>query len=152
MTERERTFVMIKPDGVHRSLIGKIVARFEQRGYLLVGMKMLQPSKQLLEQHYAELKTKPFFAGLVKYVGSGPVIAMVWEGTDVVKQSRSLIGETDPKKSAPGTIRGDFGIDVGRNVIHGSDAPETAKREIALWFKTEELCMYKSCQEPWIYE
>merc|ERR1712119_2793 len=135
----ERTFIMIKPDGVARNLVGKIVERFEQRGYKLVAMKFMQASEEHLQKHYADLACKPFFPSLVKHIASGPVVPMVWEGKDVVRQGRSMLGETDPLKSKPGSIRGDFSIDMGRNIIHGSDSVESAEKEIGLWFKTEEL-------------
>ncbi|KAA8494127.1 Nucleoside diphosphate kinase [Porphyridium purpureum] len=148
----ERTFIAIKPDGVNRALIGDIISRFEKRGYKLVAMKLLKPSKELAETHYAALSSKPFFAGLVEFICSGPVCAMVWEGTDVVKTGRTMIGATKPTESAPGTIRGDYGIDVGRNVIHGSDAVDTAEREIGIWFKPEELVEWEPTMSTWIYE
>merc|ERR1712062_594229 len=134
-----RTFIMIKPDGVARNLVGKIVERFEQRGYKLVAMKFMQASEEHLQKHYADLASKPFFPSLVKHIASGPVVPMVWEGKDVVKQGRSMLGETDPLKSKPGSIRGDFSIDMGRNIIHGSDPVESAEKEIGLWFNVEEL-------------
>jgi len=135
----ERTFIMIKPDGVARNLVAKIIQRFEQRGYKLVAMKFMQADEELLNQHYADLSKKPFFPSLVKHIASGPVVPMVWEGKDVVRQGRVLLGETDPLKSKPGSIRGDFSIDMGRNIIHGSDAVESAQKEINLWFKANEL-------------
>merc|ERR1712183_759754 len=135
----ERTFIMIKPDGVARNLVAKIIERFEQRGYKLVAMKFMQASTDLLNQHYADLSSKPFFPSLVKHIASGPVVPMVWEGKDVVRQGRVLLGETDPLKSKPGSIRGDFSIDMGRNIIHGSDSVESALNEIGLWFSAEEL-------------
>merc|ERR1712126_332715 len=135
----ERTFIVIKPDGVTRNLVAKIIERFEQRGYKLVAMKFMKASSELLNQHYGDLKDKPFFPSLVKHIGSGPVVPMVWEGKDVVKQGRAMLGETDPLKSKPGSIRGDFSIDMGRNIVHGSDSVESALKEINLWFKVEEL-------------
>merc|ERR1712183_1112178 len=135
----ERTFIMIKPDGVARNLVGKIVERFEQRGYKLVAMKFMQASEEHLQKHYADLSSKPFFPSLVKHIASGPVVPMVWEGKDVVRQGRVMLGETDPLKSKPGSIRGDFSIDMGRNIIHGSDSVESALKEIGLWFSAEEL-------------
>ena len=135
----ERTFIMIKPDGVARNLVAKIIERFEQRGYKLVAMKFMKASEDLLNQHYADLSAKPFFPSLVKHIASGPVVPMVWEGKDVVKQGRAMLGETDPLKSKPGSIRGDFSIDMGRNIIHGSDSVDSANKEIALWFKVDEL-------------
>ncbi|EMR62804.1 putative nucleoside diphosphate kinase protein [Eutypa lata UCREL1] len=148
----EQTFIAIKPDGVQRGLVGPIVSRFENRGYKLVAIKLTAPGKPHLEAHYADLKDKPFFAGLVEYMNSGPICAMVWEGRDAVKTGRTLLGATNPLASAPGTIRGDFAIDVGRNVCHGSDSVENAKKEIALWFKEEEVLSWKSASAPWIYE
>merc|ERR1712168_17405 len=135
----ERTFIMIKPDGVARNLVAKIIERFEQRGYKLVAMKFMQANEDLLNKHYADLSAKPFFGSLVKHIASGPVVPMVWEGKDVVKQGRVLLGEMDPLKSKPGSIRGDFSIDMGSNIIHGSDSVESALKEIGLWFKVEEL-------------
>ncbi|TLD20399.1 hypothetical protein PspLS_08780 [Pyricularia sp. CBS 133598] len=148
----EQTFIAIKPDGVQRGLVGPIVSRFEQRGYKLVAIKLVTPGKAHLEQHYADLKDKPFFAGLVEYMNSGPIAAMVWEGRDAVKTGRTLLGATNPLASAPGTIRGDYAIDVGRNVCHGSDSVENAKKEIALWFKEGEVVSYQASQASWIYE
>jgi len=138
----ERTFIMIKPDGVKRGLIADIIKRFEQRGYKLVAMKMLQADEELLNEHYADLKPRPFFPGLIRHISSGPVVAMVWEGKNVVKQGRQMLGETDPLKSKPGSIRGDFSIDMGRNIIHGSDSVDSANAEIALWFKEGEVMDY----------
>ncbi|KAI9037036.1 nucleoside-diphosphate kinase [Aspergillus affinis] len=148
----EQTFIAIKPDGVQRGLVGPILSRFENRGFKLVALKLTSPSKEHLEKHYADLSSKPFFPGLVSYMLSGPIVAMVWEGKDVVKTGRTILGATNPLASAPGTIRGDFAIDVGRNVCHGSDSVESAQKEIALWFKKEELQSYKQSQFDWIYE
>ncbi|CAN6613145.1 nucleoside diphosphate kinase [Trichomonascus vanleenenianus] len=148
----EQTFIAIKPDGVQRGLIGPILTRFEQRGFKLVAIKLTQPSESLLREHYADLQAKPFFPGLLKYMTSGPVLATVWEGKDVVKQGRVILGATNPLQSAPGTIRGDYAIDVGRNVCHGSDSVESAKKEIGLWFKKEEIVEYKPSMFGWIYE
>ncbi|XP_005597090.2 nucleoside diphosphate kinase A isoform X1 [Equus przewalskii] len=152
MAHSERTFIAIKPDGVQRSLVGEIIKRFEQKGFRLVAMKFMRASEDLLKEHYNDLKDRPFFAGLVKYMHSGPVVAMVWEGLNVVKTGRVMLGETNPADSKPGTIRGDFCIQVGRNIIHGSDSVESAEKEIALWFQPEELVDYKSCAQSWIYE
>merc|ERR1719474_124895 len=135
----ERTFIMVKPDGVKRGLIAEIIKRFEQKGFKLVGAKLMQASLELVEKHYVDLKSKPFYKGLCAFISSAPVFPMVWEGKGVVATGRTMLGETDPAKSAPGSIRGDFCIDIGRNIIHGSDSVETAKKEIALWFKEEEL-------------
>ncbi|ETN44531.1 nucleoside diphosphate kinase [Cyphellophora europaea CBS 101466] len=148
----EQTFIAVKPDGVQRGLVGDIIQRFEKRGYKLVALKMVSPSKEHLEKHYEDLSDKPFFKGLVTYMLSGPIVAMVWEGRDACKTGRSILGATNPLASAPGTIRGDYAIDVGRNVCHGSDGVESAKKEIALWFKPEEVQSYKSAQFDWIYE
>jgi len=149
---RERTFIMLKPDAVHRGLIGDIIKRFEQKGFKLVAMKMMHASEDLLKQHYADLSSKPFFPGLVKYMSSGPVVPMVWEGLNVVKTGRVMLGATNPADSAPGTIRGDFCIQVGRNICHGSDAVESAAKEIALWFKDEELVKWDPNGMTWVYE
>ncbi|KAL4432788.1 hypothetical protein ABPG77_008114 [Micractinium sp. CCAP 211/92] len=152
---RERSFIMVKPDGVHRGLVGDIIKRFEQRGYKLVGIKargVLVPSRELAASHYDEHNGKPFFPKLVDFLSSGAVVAMVFEGKDVVKTGRTMIGATNPLASAPGTIRGDFGIDMGRNIIHGSDSVESAMREIALWFKADELADYEPVATPWLYE
>eukprot|EP00741_Cyanophora_paradoxa_P008859 tig00001388_g8576.t1 len=148
----ERTFIAIKPDGVQRGKVGAIISRFEEKGYKLVGMKALIPSKALAEEHYAALKEKPFFNDLVSFITSGPVIGMVWEGKGVVATGRKLIGATNPLASEPGTIRGDFGVDVGRNVIHGSDSVENGQREINLWFKSEEVFNWTPSTTSWIYE
>lgn len=151
MANQERTFIAVKPDGVQRGLVGKIIARFEEKGFKLVALKMLKASTNLLEQHYADLSKKPFFPGLVKFMSSGPVVAMVWEGKGVVKTGRKMLGETNPADSLPGTIRGDYCIDIGRNICHGSDSVDTANKEIALWFKDDELCN-ACCVNPWVYE
>ncbi|GFR90135.1 nucleoside diphosphate kinase [Elysia marginata] len=148
----ERTFIAVKPDGVQRGLVGEIIKRFEQRGYKLVAGKLMVAPKALLENHYKDLADKPFYSGLVTYMASGPVFAMVWEGKEVVKMGRKMLGATNPRESAPGTIRGDYCIDVGRNICHGSDAVETAQREIALWFKDDELCDYEFADKKWVYE
>ncbi|KAL8772790.1 MAG: hypothetical protein Q9209_002135 [Squamulea sp. 1 TL-2023] len=151
----ERThvrFIAIKPDGVQRGLVGDIISKFEKRGYKLAAIKMVTPSKEHLEEHYKDLSDKPFFKGLVTYMLSGPIVAMVWEGRDAVKTGRVLLGATNPLQSAPGTIRGDYAIDVGRNVCHGSDSVETAKNEIALWFGKGEVIDYRNAQFDWIYE
>ncbi|KAF2677650.1 nucleoside diphosphate kinase [Lentithecium fluviatile CBS 122367] len=152
MSSAEQTFIAIKPDGVQRGLIGPIISRFENRGFKLAAIKLLTPTKEHLEKHYADLSDKPFFPGLIAYMGSGPVCAMVWEGRDAVKTGRAILGATNPLASAPGTIRGDFAIDVGRNVCHGSDSVENAKKEIALWFQDGEVQSWKLAQFDWIYE
>ncbi|SSD60338.1 Nucleoside diphosphate kinase [Saccharomycodes ludwigii] len=151
-SNNERTFIAIKPDGVQRGLISKILGRFEDRGYKLIGIKLVTPTENLLKQHYAEHVNKPFFPGMLSYMMSGPILATVWEGKDVVKQGRNILGATNPLNSAPGTIRGDFAIDMGRNVCHGSDSVESAEREINLWFKKEEIIDWKLASLSWIYE
>ncbi|KAF4975712.1 hypothetical protein FZEAL_7536 [Fusarium zealandicum] len=152
MSSSEQTFIAIKPDGVQRGLVGPIISRFENRGFKLAAIKLMTPGKEHLEKHYADLAGKPFFAGLIEYMNSGPICAMVWEGRDAVKTGRSILGATNPLASSPGTIRGDFAIDVGRNVCHGSDSVENAQKEIALWFKEGEVVSWKSAQFDWVYE
>lgn len=148
----ERTFIMIKPDAVQRGLVADIIKRFEQKGFKLIAMKFMKASDTLLKEHYEELKKKPFFDGLVKFISSGPVVPMVWEGKGVVKTGRHMLGETDPAKSNPGTIRGDYCVDIGRNIVHGSDSVDTAKREIKLWFKDDELVDYVAHNKCCVYE
>ena len=138
----EKTFLMVKPDGVQRNLIGEIVSRFEQKGFQLVGGKLMSISKELADEHYGEHKERPFFGELVDFITSGPVFAMIWEGENVITTARQMMGSTNPKDAAPGTIRGDFGVTVGKNIIHGSDSPESAVREIGLFFNNEELVQY----------
>ncbi|VDN58302.1 unnamed protein product [Dracunculus medinensis] len=152
MTNNERTFICIKPDAVQRGLIAKIISRFEERGYKLIAMKMMHASRQHLEIHYKELNGKPFFNDLINYMSSGPVVPMVWEGLDIVKQGRLMLGATNPLASNPGTIRGDYSIQTGRNIVHGSDSLQSAEREIAHWFKPEELVEWKSANTVWLYE
>ncbi|KAM9222635.1 nucleoside diphosphate kinase 3-like [Leptosomus discolor] len=147
----ERTFVAIKPDGVQRHLVGEIIRRFERKGLQLVGLKLLQASEELLKEHYIALRDRPFYSRLVKHMSSGPVVAMVWQGLDVVKTVRTMIGETNPAESRPGTIRGDFCVEVSKNVIHGSDSVESAQQEISLWFRPEELTCWRDTAEHWIY-
>jgi nucleoside-diphosphate kinase len=148
----ERTFLAVKPDGVQRGLVGEILRRFEAKGFTLVGLKMMQVSRELAEQHYNIHKEKPFFAGLVEFIISGPVVVMVWEGDGVVASARKIIGATNPLTSEPGTIRGDYGVSIGRNLIHGSDAVDTAQSEISLWFKEEELVSWQPTLATWLYE
>ena len=148
----ERTFLAVKPDGVQRQLVGEIIRRYESKGFKLIGLKLLQPTRELAEKHYAVHKERPFFSGLVEFITSGPVVAMVWEGDGVVASARKIIGATNPLTAEPGTIRGDFGANIGRNIIHGSDAIETAQTEIALWFTPEELVEWKPSITSWIYE
>lgn len=148
----ERTFLMVKPDGVQRNLVGEIIRRLETKGFTLVGLKLMSVSRELAQQHYAVHKERPFFPGLVEFIISGPVVAMVWEGNGVIASARKMIGATNPLSAEPGTIRGDYGVTVGRNLIHGSDAPETAQSEIGLWFKAEELVSWQPSLTPWLYE
>jgi len=143
---------MIKPDGVQRNLVGEIIKRFEQKGFTLAGLKLMQVSRELAEKHYDVHKERPFFNSLVEFIISSPVVAMVWQGEGVVASARKLIGATDPLAAEPGTIRGDFGIEIGRNIIHGSDAIETAQREISLWFSEEEICSWENSMKPWLKE
>lgn len=148
----ERTFIAIKPDGVQRGLVGEILCRFEAKGFTLVGLKFMKVSRELAEQHYGVHREKPFFGGLVEFITSAPVAAMVWEGDGVIASARKMIGATNPLTAEPGTIRGDFGVNIGRNLIHGSDAVETAQSEIALWFKPEELVDWQPTVSTWIRE
>jgi nucleoside-diphosphate kinase len=148
----ERTFLAIKPDGVQRKLVGEIIRRFEAKGFTLVGLKLMNVSRELAETHYGVHRERPFFAGLVDFITSAPVVAMVWEGEGVIASARKIIGATNPLNSEPGTIRGDFGVNVGRNLIHGSDAPETAQQEVSLWFKDEELVNWQPALLSWIHE
>ena len=146
----EKTFLMVKLDGVQRNLIGEIVSRFEKKGFQLVGGKLMSIPQALAEEHYGEHKERPFFGELVDFITSGPVFAMVWEGENVIATARLMMGSTNPKDAAPGTIRGDFGVTVGKNVIHGSDSPASAEREIGLFFKEEELVEYAKLMNEWI--
>lgn len=148
----ERTYLMVKPDGVQRGLAGEIIARFEKKGFKIAALKMLRISRELAEKHYGEHVGKPFFENLVEFITSGPVVAMVIEGKDAISAAREMMGATNPLKALPGTIRGSYGIDIGRNIIHGSDSPESAQREIALFFKEEELIDYSREVDCWIYE
>ena len=148
----ERTFLAIKPDGVQRGLIGKVISRLEEKGFKLVAMKLMHLTNEHAEKHYAEHKGKPFYKGLVSFITSGPVVAMVWEGKEVVSATRKLMGKTNPLEAEVGTIRGDFATDVGRNVVHGSDSIESAKREIDLFFSDKEIIDWKQDIQKWVYE
>lgn len=151
--KKEQSFIMVKPDGFTRGLCGDIIQRFEKKGYKLVAAKVLVPSEEIAKAHYAEHDGKPFFPKLVTFLTSGPVLALVFEGRGVIGYGRTMIGATNPLGSAPGTIRGDYGIDVGRNVIHGSDSPESAQREIALWFASGDVAQYdRDAIDRWVYE
>ena len=151
-TPRERTFIMVKPDGVQRGLVGEIMQRFEKKGFKLVGLKMTSPGAEHFEKHYSDLSSKPFFPSLVSYAASGPVVGMVWEGNNSVATGRKMLGATRPDDSAPGTIRGDLCIDVGRNIIHGSDSVDSANKEISLWFQDNELSNWNHHSAAWVYE
>lgn len=148
----QRTFVMVKPDGVQRGLVGEIVGRLEARGLRLVGLKLVRVTRELAERHYAEHVGKPFYEGLVAFITSGPVVVSVWEGENAVEVVRTMMGGTDPRTAPPGTIRGDFGLDIGRNVIHGAAMPEDAPHEIAVYFSPEELVDWRRATEDWVYE
>ena len=148
----ERSFVMMKPDAVSRRLMGQILSRFEDKGLKIVAMKLRQIDEDLAKQHYGEHSEKPFFNGLVEYITSAPALTMVIEGDDAISVIRKMVGATNPKEADVGTIRGDFGMDTGRNIIHASDAPESAAREIALFFDEEEICDYSMSDNAWIYE
>lgn len=148
----EQSYIMIKPDGVQRGLVGDIISRFEKKGFKLIGLKIFQCPKELAEEHYKDLQSKPFFPKLIEYITSGPVVCMAWEGVGVVASARKLIGATNPLQAEPGTIRGDLAVQTGRNVVHGSDSPENGKREIALWFEEGELVPWTPVQEPWLRE
>lgn len=147
----EKTFIMVKPDGVQRDLVGKIITRFEERGLQMVALKMLQVPRSLAQQHYGEHREKPFFGELVSFITSGPVVAMVWQGEGAIALARKMMGKTDPAQAEPGTIRGDYAIFTGNNVIHGSDSPESARKEIGLFFRPEELVDYQEALHPWVY-
>ena len=148
----ERTLILVKPDGVQRGLIGQIVGRFEARGLKLIGMKFIQMSDELAARHYAVHEGKPFYDGLVSYIVSGPVVAMAWEGNGAIAAARSTMGATNPVAAAPGTIRGDFGIEIGRNLVHGSDSPENGAKEVSLFFNGEELVSWNRDSDSWIKE
>ena len=150
--EKQRTFVMIKPDGVQRGFIGEIINRFEKKGLKIVAMKMVSVSKDLAEKHYGVHKGKPFFEPTVKYITSSPVVAMVLEGFNAIELARNMMGKTNPQEAPLGTIRGDYAQFIGRNIVHGSDGPETADFEIKLWFKPEEIAKYKRIDEVWLSE
>lgn len=148
----ERTLVLVKPDGVQRGLIGEILARLERRGLRLVGAKFMQVNQELAETHYAIHKGKPFYDGLIAYITSAPVMAMVWEGPDAIIAVRQTMGATRPTEAAPGSVRHDFGLEVGRNLTHASDSVENGKSEVALWFNEEELVSWGRALDPWIFE
>ena len=148
----ERTLVLIKPDGVQRGLVGEIVSRLERRGLKLVAMKLMRVDETLARQHYAEHVERPFFGGLVEFITSSPLVAMVWEAENAVGVVRKTMGDTQPAASLPGTIRGDLALDIGRNLVHGSDSLESAQREVELFFSSEEILEYSRSSDPWITE
>ena len=148
----ERTLIIVKPDAVQRGLTGEIIRRFEARGLRIVGMKFLQMSQELAERHYAVHSERPFFRSLVNYIISAPVVVMALEGTNAVAVARAVIGKTNPVEAAPGTIRGDFGMEIGRNLVHGSDSAENGQIEIANFFTDAELVSWTRVTDPWIFE
>ena len=148
----ERTLVLVKPDGVQRGLVGEIISRFEKTGLKLVALKMLRMDKEMAGKHYAIHQGQPFFEGLVSFITSSPLIAAVFEGNNAVEVARKTMGATDPVKAAPGTIRGDLALDIGRNVVHGSDSLENAQKEISLFFSHREIVSYNRQIEPWLRE
>lgn len=148
----ERSLVLVKPDGVQRGLIGEVISRLERRGLRLVAAKFLQASQSLAEQHYAEHKGKPFYPGLLEYITSAPVMAMAWEGPNAVAAIRQTMGATRPVEAAPGSVRHDFALEVGRNITHASDKPETGEKEVTLWFSKEELVNWSRDIDRWVFE
>jgi nucleoside-diphosphate kinase len=146
----QRTLILLKPDCVQRRLVGTIIQRFEQKGLRLAALKLVQASQELAEKHYAVHKGKPFYEPLLRFLTSGPTVAMVWEGREAVAVARTLMGPTDGTKALPATIRGDFAISVQNNLVHGSDSPENAALEIALWFRPEELVAFQPVDAPWV--
>jgi nucleoside-diphosphate kinase len=148
----ERTLVLVKPDGVQRGLVGEVIARLERRGLRLVAARFLAVSQELAETHYAVHKGKPFYEGLIHYITSAPVMAMVWEGPQAIAAVRQTMGATRPTEAAPGSLRHDFALEVGRNLTHASDSPETAASEVALWFRPEELVSWQRSVDPWVFE
>ena len=148
----ERTLVLIKPDAMQRGLASEVLGRLERRGLRLIGLKLLQVDRDLAERHYGEHAGKPFFEGLVGYITSCPIIAACFEGTDAVEAARSTMGKTNPREAAPGTIRGDFGLEIGRNLVHGSDSSESAQRELDLFFQPDELLNVSRDIDPWVFE
>lgn len=148
----ERTLVLVKPDAVQRGLIGEVTSRLERRGLRLVAAKFMAVSRELAEEHYAVHKGKPFYAGLIDYITSAPVMAMVWEGPNAIAAVRQTMGSTHPTEASPGSVRHDFGLEVGRNLTHASDAPETAETEVALWFEHDELIDWDRDLDNWVFE
>ena len=148
----QKTLVLLKPDAVQRGLIGELISRLERKGLKLAGMKLVQMDDALARRHYAEHVDKPFFKGLAEFITSGPLVAMAIEGEDAMCMVRTLMGETNPANAAPGTVRGDYAVSIGLNLVHGSDSPESAQRELALFFKEDEILEYDRATDPWITE
>ena len=148
----ERTLILVKPDAMQRGLAGEIIGRLERRGLRIVGLRLLQVDEAMAKHHYAEHEGKPFFAGLVEYITSSPIVAAVFEGTNAVAAARQTMGVTRPTEAAPGTIRGDFGLEVGRNLVHGSDSPESAEREIGIFFEGQLIATWARDTDRWIFE
>ena len=146
----QRTLILLKPDCIQRRLIGEVIHRFEQKGLRLVGMKLLQASRDLAEKHYAVHKGKPFYDSLLKFILAGPTVAMVWEGREAVAVARTLMGPTDGTKAPPATLRGDFALSIQNNLVHGSDSPENAEAEVKLWFRPEELVAWQPADAAWV--
>jgi len=148
----ERTLVLVKPDGVQRGLVGEVISRLERRGLRLVGAKFMSVSQELAEIHYAIHKGKPFYDGLIRYITSAPVMAMVWEGPNAISAVRQTMGATRPSEAAPGSLRHDFALEVGRNLTHASDTVENGEVEVALWFQPSELVSWERSLDPWVFE
>ncbi|MBC7097940.1 nucleoside-diphosphate kinase [Candidatus Bipolaricaulota bacterium] len=146
----ERTLVLLKPDAVQRRLVGRIITRLEEKGLKIVGMKLMRVSQKLAERHYAEHREKPFFPELVSFITSSPIVAMVVEGPGAIDEVRKLMGKTNPREAAPGTIRGDWGLSITMNLVHGSDSPASAAREIPIFFSDEEILDYSTADAPWL--
>ncbi len=146
----ERTLVLIKPDGVQRLLVGRLIERYEQRGLRIVGLKLMLADRQTAEQHYDEHRAKPFFGGLVDFITSAPLVALAFEGLNAIAVCRAINGATRPHEAAPGSIRGDFALETGQNLVHASDTPESAARELALWFRPQELLDYERAIDTWV--
>jgi nucleoside-diphosphate kinase len=150
MAELQRTLLLVKPDGVQRQLVGRVITRFEERGLKIVGLKLVQTSRELAEQHYAVHREKPFFKGLVEFITSGPLVAAALEGPNAIAIVRAMNGATRPHEAAPGSIRGDFAVETAQNLVHASDSPENAAAELALWFRPEELLDYAREIDRWV--
>lgn len=152
MELRERTFLMVKPDGVQRGLVGNVISRMENKGFKLVAMKMMQLSRELAARHYQEHEGKAFYTGLIEFITSAPVVAMIWEGDEIIAMTRTLVGATDPSKAAPGTMRGELAVFTGKNIVHASDSPDSARREIELFFSETDFCIYSLPHEGCLYD